>query len=79
MVPTRPGYEGTTEVGVWFRYPEGERQLAYPFITIDLLTVEPDYELFTSTFIQDPDGPVPAVVLTHLAAADWQRPWLQHP
>jgi hypothetical protein len=53
-VATRPGYQGTTDVGVWFRYPEGERQLAYPFITIDLLTVEPDYELFTSTFIQDP-------------------------
>jgi len=53
-VPSRPGYQGMTDVGVWFRYPEGERQLAYPFITIDLLTVEPDYELFTSTFMQDP-------------------------
>jgi hypothetical protein len=53
-VPTRPGYQGQTDVGVWFRYPEGERQLSYPFITIDLLTVEPDYELFTSTYIQDP-------------------------
>jgi len=53
-VISRPGYQGMTDVGVWFRYPEGERQLAYPFITIDLLTVEPDYELFTSTFLQDP-------------------------
>jgi len=53
-VPSRPGYTGMDDVGVWFRYPEGERQLRYPFITIDLLTVEPDYELFTSTFMQDP-------------------------
>jgi hypothetical protein len=53
-VPSRPGYQGMDDVGVWFRYPEGERQLKYPFITIDLLTVEPDYELFTSTYIQDP-------------------------
>ena len=52
-VPTRPGEPGTTDVGVWFRYPESERQIAYPFITIDLLTVEPDYALWTSTFYQD--------------------------
>lgn len=56
VVPTRPGYQGTTDVEVWFRYPEGERQLSYPFITIDLLTVEPDYELFTSDFYQNPEG-----------------------
>jgi hypothetical protein len=55
-VPSRPGFQGDTDVGVWFRYPEGERQLAYPFITIDLLTVEPDYALFTSDFYQDPEG-----------------------
>jgi hypothetical protein len=54
QVVTKPGYVGMTDVGVWFRYPEGERQLQYPFITIDLLTVEPDYELFTSTYYQDP-------------------------
>ena len=40
------------DVGCWFRYPEGERQIKYPFIVIDLLTVEPDYELFTSTYVQ---------------------------
>jgi hypothetical protein len=53
-VPSRPGYPAMEDVGVWFRYPEGERQLRYPFITIDLLTVEPDYDLFTSIYIQDP-------------------------
>lgn len=37
-----------TSVGVWFRWPEGERQIAYPFITIDLLSVEPRFDLFHS-------------------------------
>jgi hypothetical protein len=55
-VPTRPGSTDQTDVGVWFRYPEGERQIQYPFVTIDLLTVEPDYELFTSDFYQSPEG-----------------------
>ena len=54
-VPPRP--ESTPdefeEVGVWFRFPQGERQIQYPFITIDLLTVEPDYNLFTSVYWQD--------------------------
>jgi hypothetical protein len=35
-------------VGVWFRWPEGERQIRYPFITIDAITAEPAYELFHS-------------------------------
>jgi hypothetical protein len=55
-VPTRPGTEGTTDVEVWYRWPEGERQIKYPYITIDFLTAEPNYELFTSTFIQEPRG-----------------------
>ena len=59
VVPTRPGEPGTSKVGVWFRFPEGERQISYPFITIDLLTIEPNYEIFTSTFIQDPYDPDP--------------------
>ncbi len=54
-VPPRP--ESTPaeyeEVGVWFRFPEGERQIKYPFITIDLLSVEPDFDLFTSVYWQD--------------------------
>lgn len=61
-VPTKPGSPGTTEVGVWFRYPEGERQIKYPFVVIDMLTIEPDFDLFTSTYIQNPvDLYVPSV------------------
>ena len=71
MVPTRPGSRATTQVGVWFRYPEGERQIAYPFITIDLLTVEPDYDLFTSTFIQDPTDLYQPSFSPHLPPMDW--------
>lgn len=60
-VPT-PGKTGTTDVGVWFRYPEGERQIKYPFIVIDMLTIEPDFDLFTSTYVQDPtDLYIPSV------------------
>ena len=51
---TVPSLQGgdAIEVGCWFRYPEGERQLRYPFIVIDLLTLEPDFDLFTSTYYQ---------------------------
>jgi hypothetical protein len=55
-VPTRPGSTDYTNVNVWFRWPEGERQISYPYITIDLLSVEPNYGLWTSTYIQDPNG-----------------------
>lgn len=50
-VPERPGSDKTTEVGVWFRFPEGERNIKYPFITIDLIDVSPAYELWTSDHI----------------------------
>ena len=33
---------------MWFRWPQGERQIKYPFITIDAITAEPAYELFHS-------------------------------
>jgi hypothetical protein len=36
------------KVDVWFRFPEGERQIKYPFIIIDLLNVEPAFDLFHS-------------------------------
>lgn len=55
-VPVRPGSDQTTEVGVWFRYPEAERNIKYPFITIDLVDVSPDYSRWTSDYIQDLDG-----------------------
>ena len=44
-VPSREPTDPKTPVGVWFRWPEGERQIKYPFITIDLLSAEPAFEL----------------------------------
>lgn len=55
-VPERPGSANQTDVGVWFRFPEGERQIKYPFITIDLLNAEPAYDLFTSVYREDEQG-----------------------
>lgn len=54
-VPERPDSAKRIPVGVWFRYPEGETQIRYPFITIDLLSAEPNYELWTSTYFEDPE------------------------
>jgi hypothetical protein len=59
QVPGRDRDSDPIEVGVWFRYPEGERQLKYPFIVIDLLSIEPEYDLFTSTYVHDPVFPQP--------------------
>jgi len=36
------------DVPVWYRWPVGERQIKYPFITIDSLSAEPAFELFHS-------------------------------
>jgi hypothetical protein len=55
-VPERPDNDERTKVGVWFRWPEGERQIRYPFVTIDLLSVEPNFDLWTSDYYQDPHG-----------------------
>ena len=49
-VPNPRGESGTSEVPVWFRWPESERRMAYPFITIDLLSVAPAYDRWTSTY-----------------------------
>lgn len=46
-VPGRPD-EDPIDVGVWFRYPEGERREKFPFITIDFLALNPSYERWTS-------------------------------
>jgi len=47
-VPMRESTDPPTPVGVWFRWPEGERQIKYPFMTIDLLQAEPAFDLFHS-------------------------------
>lgn len=48
QVPNPRGGGEVSEVPVWFRWPESERRMAYPFITIDLLNVVPAYERWTS-------------------------------
>lgn len=50
-VPTRPGSNETTPVKVWFRYPEGERTITYPFIALDMIDVAPAFELWTSEHV----------------------------
>lgn len=55
-LPTRPGAATTQEVGVWFRHPEGERTIVYPFITLDLIDVAPDYALWTSEYHMPLEG-----------------------
>lgn len=50
--PLRP----RVPVKVWYRYPEGERQISYPFICIDFLSAEPAFDLFHSDYVQDVEG-----------------------
>ena len=48
---------GTTKaVPVYFRFPEAERQIIYPFITLDLIGIEPAYDLWTSVFTLTEDA-----------------------
>lgn len=54
-VPTRTG---TDPVGVWFRWPEGERRKKFPFITIDLLDIQPSYDRWTSLYYMDTQSAV---------------------
>jgi hypothetical protein len=49
-VPDQRSETGTSEVPVWFRWPESERRMSYPFITIDLLSVSAAYERWHSTY-----------------------------
>jgi hypothetical protein len=45
---TVPDRNGMIPVDVWFRFPEGERRLKYPFITIDFIAITPSYDRWTS-------------------------------
>jgi hypothetical protein len=57
-VPIKDPPEPDIKVGVWYRFPEGERQLRYPFIIIDLLNVQPAFDLFHSDHLERlDDGP----------------------
>lgn len=55
-VPKRPDNDEMQKVGVWFRFPEGERAIVYPFITINMIDVAPAYDLWTSEYVVDPVG-----------------------
>jgi hypothetical protein len=69
-VPTRPGSNEVTEVGVWFRYPQSERNKKFPFITIDMVDVKPAYDLWTSQHYVDPTGMYSPSVSPGLPAPD---------
>jgi hypothetical protein len=47
-----PGDKVGRTVPVYFRFPETEKQLIYPFITIDLIGIDPAYDLWTSVYVQ---------------------------
>lgn len=47
---TVPDKNGMVGVDVYFRYPEGERRIKFPFITIDFLAINPSYDRWTSKY-----------------------------
>lgn len=47
---TVPDKNGMVSVDVWFRHPEGERRIKYPYITIDFLAINPSYDRWTSYY-----------------------------
>lgn len=49
-----PDRSGTSSVPVWFRYPEGERRTQFPFITIDLIGVNPSFDRWQSIHVMKP-------------------------
>lgn len=57
-LPGRRGAASTREVSVYYRWPDGSREIVYPFITIDYLNHMVDGQRRTSVFDL---GNVPAV------------------
>ena len=63
---TVPTPRGPTSLGVQFRWPNSERQIRYPYATIDLLNISPAYDLWHSVVpttqypsrFERPDGSV---------------------
>jgi hypothetical protein len=47
---TVPDKSSTVPVDVWFRYPEGERRIKFPFITIDFLAINPSFDRWQSLY-----------------------------
>jgi len=46
------------DVGVWYRWPEGEERIKYPFITIDFVAADADYKRWRSLYHVDPTNEV---------------------
>lgn len=57
-VPTDKTSPAFADVPVWFRFPESERAIVYPFITIDLIGIEPAYDLWQSEYDMTEDSAV---------------------
>jgi hypothetical protein len=55
-VPPVDGEGPEIPVQVWFRWPTSERQIKYPFITIDSIAAEPEYSLFHSEHLLNAHG-----------------------
>ena len=56
---TLPDRTGTEKpVRVWFRYPDPETTITYPFVTIDLIGIEPAYDLWHSEYALYKDSEV---------------------
>lgn len=51
---TVPTPKGPAPVKVWFRWPDSERQIIYPYITIDFIDIHPDYTRWESVHSMDP-------------------------
>lgn len=56
QVPSVPAGGDPIDVGVWYRWPTSERQIKYPFITIDAVAAEPEYTLFHSEHFEPTNG-----------------------
>jgi hypothetical protein len=68
---TVPNDKGEAQpVQVWFRFPDPERQIVYPFITLDLLDIVPATELWHSEYPHQGDYLVDATI----GQNRWYRP-----
>jgi len=47
-LPDRTGAE--KPVRIWFRFPDSETTITYPYVTIDLIGIEPAYDLWHSEY-----------------------------
>lgn len=56
---TLPTGQGTEKpVRVWYRFPDSATQITYPYVTIDLVGIEPAYDLWHSEYALYKDSEV---------------------